>query len=77
MLIPKSGRLVRTRGSTAQCTAQTSDVAIPKPSQLTCSFMIRTNILPRNQVAKYIFATFETGRIYVSGGNFDNNQIFL
>jgi len=33
--------------------------------------MIRANILPRNEVAKYIFATFASKRIHSVKTNFD------
>lgn len=39
MLIPKSGRLLKKRGSKAQWIAQTSEAPIPKLSQLILNFM--------------------------------------
>jgi len=70
MFMPNSGRLVRTSGNTAQCMAQTTEVAIPKASQLTCSFMIKANILSRNQVAKFIFATLHFWSVSLIKTNF-------
>lgn len=38
-LIPKTGRLVKINGSSAQCIAQAREVAMPKVSQFILKFM--------------------------------------
>jgi hypothetical protein len=45
MLMPKSGRLVSTNGSMAQCIAHASEVAMPNPSQFSFNFMRTANII--------------------------------
>ena len=50
--MPKTGKLVSSRGSTAQWIAQASDVEIPKASQLTFTAIAGANIGTCNFVAK-------------------------
>ncbi len=39
MFMPNKGRLVATKGSMAQCIAQTTEVVIPRASQFIFKFM--------------------------------------
>lgn len=55
MLTPNTGKLVTTRGKTAQWIAQATEVVIPNASQLILIDMQKANILNCNNVAEIYF----------------------
>jgi hypothetical protein len=56
MFMPNTGRADIRTGNTAQCMAQAKEVMIPRASQLSLMFMLRTKVTKMQYCCKYFVA---------------------